>query len=210
MAHKLTLSIAVLLLGAIFFAGFQWVKTSVAREVYRDRLEGLHQEYAQLAEQYNQAITPKPVTELLVKDGRISVVIRDGTGKQTLPTPYHADREVFVDYALIDGRLLIRRVFDEATAPRYATPIDEDLLEVDWDSPGAMYGKVIYRRLDDGRWVISVTGDGSLGLARLDDDQHPELTARPTVREYSPVALPDSTAPEHISLGDVWRHLLDR
>lgn len=207
MMNRLVLLLAALLLGAMSLAGYQWAKASVASDVYRDRLDGLHAEYTQLAEEYNQAVTPRPVTELLVENGKISIVVRTGHGEETIPTPYRADREVFVDYALIDGRLLIRRVFDDQTAPVYATPIDEELLEVDWDAPGAMYGKAIYRRLEEGRWVVSVTGDGSLGLKRLADGEDPELTARPAVREYSPTALPDENDPERIGIGDVWRHL---
>lgn len=208
MFNRLVLLLAFLLLGAFSLAGYQWARASVAKDVYRDRLNSVQQEYAQLADQYNQAVTPKPVTELLVEGGKISVVIREGNGEtRTIETPYLADREVFVDYALIDGRLLIRRVFDENTAPAYATMIDDELVDVDWDDAGAQFGKAIYRQLDDGRWVVSVTGDGSLGLKRLDPDEAPELTHRPGVAEFTPVTPPTHEEVEAIGIGEVWRRL---
>ncbi|XAM00547.1 hypothetical protein OT109_03985 [Phycisphaeraceae bacterium D3-23] len=206
MFNRLVLLLAILLLGAFALAGYQWARASVAKQVYRDRLGAVQKEYAQLADQYNQAVTPKPVTELLVRDGKISVVIREGDGTaRTIETPYLADREVFVDYALIDGRLLIRRIFDENTAPAYATMIDAELVNVDWDDHGAMFGKAIYRRLEDGRWVISVTGDGSLGLKKLEPGEEAELTHRPGVQEYAPVAPPSPQDVEPIGFGEVWR-----
>lgn len=211
MMNRLVLLLALLLLGAMSLAGYQWARASVASDVYRERLDDMQQEYAKLADDYNQAVTPKPVTELLVEDGSISVVIRTGNGgTRTIQTPYRAEREVFVDYALVDGRLLIRRIFDENTAPAYATMIDEDLVRVDWDAPGSLYGKAIYRRLEDGRWVISVTGDGSLGLKRLEDGEQTELTRHPAVREYDPVAMPDADDASRIGAGDVWRHWFGR
>ena len=208
MMNRIVLLLSALLLGALSLAGYQWARASVASDVYRDRLADIQHEYAQLADEYNQAVTPKPVTELLVEGGEISVIIRDGDGEErTIPTRFRAEREVFVDYALIEGRLLIRRIFDEDTAPKYATLIDDALLEVDWDAPGAMYGKAIYRRLEDGRWVVSVTGDGSLGLKRLEPDGERELSRHPTVREYAPVDAPDAEDTQRIGAGDVWRHL---
>ncbi|MFI4862534.1 MAG: hypothetical protein ACIAXF_17855 [Phycisphaerales bacterium JB063] len=208
MFNRLVLLLAFLLLGASSLAGYQWARASVAKDVYRDRLSTVQQEYAQLADQYNQAVTPKPVTELLVRDGEISVIIREGDGTtRTIETPYLADREVFVDYALIDGRLLIRRIFDENTAPSYATMIDADLVNVDWDDEAALFGKAIYRRLDDGRWVISVTGDGSLGLKRLEPGEEAELTHRPGVQEFAPVTPPTQDDIEAIGFREVWREL---
>ena len=44
------------------------------------------------------------------------------------------------------------------------------------------YGKAIYRQLTEGRWVVSVTGDGSLGLAMADEPV--SLSAPPEVRDY--------------------------
>lgn len=205
--NRVVLLLSALLLGAMSLAGYQWARASVASEVYRDRLGSMQQEYAALAEDYNQAVTPKPVTELLVEQGTISVIIREGGGEtRTIPTHFRAEREVFVDYALIDGRLLIRRIFDEDTAPKYALQIDEQLVEVDWDDPRAMYGKAIYRRLEDGRWVISVTGDGSLGLKRLEPGEEHELTRHPAVREFAPIEVPNEDDVERIGAGDVLRH----
>jgi len=209
MTKRLLLLTVALGMGMLSLAGYQWARASAAKDIYRDRLASLEGEYTQLVEQYNQAVTPKPVTELLVEDGKVSIIVRQAGGVlETITTPYRADREIFVDFALIDGRLLIRRIFDDHTAPAYATPIDETLLEVDWNAPGADYGKAIYRKLDEGRWIVSVTGDGSLGLKQVELDQDIDLTRAPAVQEYAPVQPRADEDVENIRFGEVWQHLM--
>jgi hypothetical protein len=65
--------------------------------------------------------------------------------------------------------------------------IDPGLAEVDWSADPEGHGKAAYRSLEEGRWVVSVTGDGSLGLARAPLDAAPELVPAPPVRSYAPV-----------------------
>ncbi|MEM6260122.1 MAG: hypothetical protein AAGI37_17745 [Planctomycetota bacterium] len=214
MAKRVFLPLSVIALGAALTAGYQWAKAGVAQEIYRDRLTDLQADYQRLAEQYNQAITPRPVTELLVEDGTVCVIVRKGDGELVrVPTSFNAwEDELFVDYALVDGRLLIRRVFDEHTAARSddAVVIDPGLVEVDWEDPTIPFGKAIYRsRMADGRWVISVTGDGSLGLKQIDEDTTITLADRPEVKKFDPVDERADEAVERISVGDVWKHLTD-
>ena len=214
MAKRVFLPLYAVALVLVLAAGYQWAKASVAQEVYRDRLTSLQAEYQQLAEQYNQAITPRPVTELLVEDGLVCVIVRKGDGELVrVPTTFNAwEDELFVDYALVDGRLLIRRVFDEHTAARSdaAIVIDPGLVEVDWEDPKIPFGKAIYRsRMADGRWIISVTGDGSLGLKQISDDTAITLATRPEVKKFGPVDDRANEAVERIGVGDVWKHLTD-
>ena len=110
MAKRVLLPLCVLVLGIAALVGYQWARSSVAKDIYRERLTRLQADYRQLAEQYNQAITPRPVTELLVEDGTVCVVVRKGDGELIrVPTTFNAwEDELFVDYALVDGRLLIR------------------------------------------------------------------------------------------------------
>lgn len=201
-------------LGIASLLGYQWAKATVAQDIYRDRLTSLQSDYQQLAEQYNQAITPRPVTELLVEDGTVCVVVRRGDGELVrVPTTFNAwEDELFVDYALVDGRLLIRRVFDEHTAARseQAVVIDPELVEVDWEDPTIPFGKAIYRsRMADGRWIISVTGDGSLGLKQIAEDSQITLAKQPEIKEFEPVDERADEAVGQIGVGDVWKYLTD-
>ena len=154
------------------------------------------------------------MTELLVEDGTVCVVVRRGDGELVrVPTTFNAwEDELFVDYALVDGRLLIRRVFDEHTAARseQAVVIDPELVEVDWEDPTIPFGKAIYRsRMADGRWIISVTGDGSLGLKQIAEDSQITLAKQPEIKEFEPVDERADEAVEQIGVGDVWKYLTD-
>lgn len=214
MRKRVFLPLSIAGLSVVTIAGYQWAKASVAQEIYRDRLTSLQADYQALSEQYNQAITPRPVTELLVEDGKVCVVVRKGDGELIrVPTTFNAwEDELFVDYALVDGRLLIRRVFDEHTAARSdkTVVIDPELVEVDWTNPTIPFGKAIYRsKMADGRWIISVTGDGSLGLKQISENTEVTLAAQPEVKKFEPVDERADEAVERISVGDVWQYLTD-
>jgi hypothetical protein len=80
--------------------------------------------------------------------------------------------------------------------------IDPKLVGVKWDAPGAQHGKIIYRnRMTDGRWVITVTGDGSLGLKKVSDSENVELVDRPYIKEFDPVEQNANRDVEAIGLG---------
>ncbi len=181
--------VLILLVGAAAFGAFRLLEASLEAEVYRERLSQVSADYAALREQYNQAVRRTAVTELVVEDGALSVVIRTAEGElQTLGTPFDPSREIYVDYVVLNGRLWIRRLFDDATAPDDGMLVDPRFIDVDWASDDQSHGKAAYRSLEPGRWVVDVTGDGSLGLTRRADDAVVELAPPPPVREYEPIA----------------------
>lgn len=176
---------AVVLIGAV---GLRFAKADAAAQVYQDRLRDLSGEYETLRAQYNSAVRRTAVTELVVKNRRVTVHVRTMEGtSETIETACDADKEIYVDFALIDGRLWIRRVFDADTAPRNATVINPKLVDVDWESEGALVGQAVYRVLGEGRWVVRAAGDGALGLARIDDDAVINLSSPPEIGSFEEV-----------------------
>jgi type II secretory pathway pseudopilin PulG len=157
---------------------YSLARSQLAAAVYLERLQALAADYENLREDFNTAVRRTAVTELLVAGNKLSVHIRtaDGTTK-TIPTPFDPRGEIYVDYAVVDGRLWLRRIFDAQTPPSQAMVIDPSFETVDWENTSAKYGKAIYRSLGTGRWVVSVTGDGSLGLEQVDPSE--ESTMRP-------------------------------
>ncbi|MEM1445387.1 MAG: hypothetical protein AAGF84_04980 [Planctomycetota bacterium] len=198
----------VVLLGGLSLLGYQVAKDSVTAAIYRDRLVALQEQHQQLTDRYNAAVTRAAVTELIVSDQNVAVVVRGHDGVlERIDTPYSAQDEVFIDYAVLDGKLWIRRVFDEHTPPSQGTLIDPALAKIDWDDSRAQHGKIAYRSLTDGRWVVSVSGDGSVGLKKISDDTAVDLVAKPEVTEFSPVQQAEADAAK-VGVGDVLTHLL--
>jgi hypothetical protein len=178
----------ILLLAVSGFSAFRLLEATLAADVYRERLAELSEDYESLLGQYNEAVRRTAVTELLVEDGRLTVVIRTAQGDlQSLESSLDPRKEIYVDYVVHDGRLWIRRLFDEDTPPGEGMVIDPRFVDIDWDLASESHGKAAYRALDEGRWVVDVTGDGSLGLARRDRDETVRLSAPPPVREYPPI-----------------------
>ena len=109
-----------------------------------------------------------------------------------------------MDYVVLDGRIWIRRIFDAKTAPDKALLIDPALANVEWkDKPGVAVGKAVYRSLSDGRWVVTVSGDGSLGLSKVDGPV--ELAAAPQVTDHKSITDDAAREAGSITPGDVWR-----
>jgi hypothetical protein len=183
------LSLALLVLVALAaFAAVRLLEASLAADVYRERLMELSADYEQLRGRYNEAVRRTAVTELVVADGKLSVVIRTAAGElKSFESPFDPSREIYVDYVVRDGRLWIRRIFDDRTPPGKGLSIDPHIIDVDWETAGEGFGKAAYRALGEGRWVVDVTGDGSLGLARRDPEEVVELAPAPPVREYQPI-----------------------
>ncbi|MFU8828498.1 MAG: hypothetical protein ACNA8P_03585, partial [Phycisphaerales bacterium] len=155
----------------------------------------------------NSAVRRTAVTELLVNGDRLSIRIRTADGQtHTLPTPYDPRGEIYVDYVVVDGRLWVRRVFDSETPPSRALVIDPSFQTVDWSSVRARHGKAIYRALSDGRWVITVTGDGSLGLERTEPgaDLAP-LAFAPEIRDFETIEEEVGQRIGRITWRDVFR-----
>ncbi len=143
---------ALLAVGSV--AGWKLAESRLAVGVYQDRLRTMSRDFESLRSTYNQAVRRTAVTELLVEDDHLSVVIRRADGKRkTIDTPYDPASEIYCDYVLVDGRLWIRRVYDDRTPPREGIVINPDFAEVDWDQRG----RVTAMRCT-GRWA---KGDGS-------------------------------------------------
>ena len=216
MAKWVFLPIGAVALGICALLGYQWAKSSVAKDIYRERLTVLQDDYEDLAEQYNQAITPRPVTELLVEDGIVCIGVRKGTGELIrVQTDFNIrENQVYVDYIVVDQRLLIRRAFEfhqtNAVPPDKVVYVDPDLLEVDWDPKRIPYGQAIScSRLADGRYIVSVTGDGALGLKKIGMDDPINLATQPRIEEFKPVDQRADQDVERIGVGDVWRYITD-
>lgn len=202
-----TAAAALLLIGS--FVGYRLLVSKIAVGVYRDKLQALSHDYEHLRQQYNQAVKRTAVTELLVRDGKLSVVIRNAQGQlRRIDTPFDPGKEIYVDYVVIDSRLWIRRVFDAGTAPDRGVVIDPKLAEVDFDAANTEVGRAVYRSLSDGRWVVTVTGDGSLSIARADRDAPVELSPPPRVQDYDQVQQQVQAQVDRISLGEVLQQLL--
>ena len=195
----------VVVLGAVGVAAWQFGRERVAAEVYRARSERLADDFNRLRENYHRAIARTAITALVVEDGRVFVETRhaDGTVVRR-QTPFHAAREIFVDYAVVAGRIRIRRVFDAATPAADAFVLDAGLAEIDWQ--GADHGKAVYRRLAEGRWEVTVTGNGALGLRRAEAG---ELEALPQLEAFEAAEAPAEAG--GVRPGEVvayWRDLL--
>ena len=183
--------VAVLLmaiLGLTGFAGYRLLRSDIEASVYRSRLEEVARDYELLRESYNEAIRRTAVTELRVEQGVLSVAIRNALGDvRIIDTPYDPSREIYVDYAILDGRLWIRRIFDATTPPEEGLLVDPNLADVDWSTDPDGYGKAAYRSLAEGRWVVTATGDGSLGLGRRRSGDAAKLAPPPPVHTYEPL-----------------------
>ena len=188
MTQRILATAMLVVLGGAVWIGVDLVRTRTAAERYRRQLADLGDDFRQLRETYNQAVARTAVTELLVEGGRVNVVIRTAEGElERIETPFDANAEIYVDYVVLNNRLWIRRVFDNSTPPNNAVVINPVLSDVDWNAEHAQHGKAVYRQLAEGRWVVTVTGDGSLGLARADTEAPVDLAPPPTVRQYDPL-----------------------
>jgi hypothetical protein len=183
------------------------VRPQLADEILRHRLELLAADYETLRERYEAAIARTAVTELRVAVGRLSVVVRNAAGElREIPTPYDPAREIYVDYAVWDGRLFVRRVFAEDVPPREGVLIDPALLSIDWDDARASHGKAAYRTLGEGRWVVTVTGGGALGLAPAPEPV--DLAPPPELRRFEPLDHQVEERLSEVGPGEVWQALL--
>lgn len=204
--------------GAAAFLGYRYLRADVASKIYEQRLEDLALDYQQLADVYNDAVRRTAVTELLVKGGDLSVRVRTIEGQTRLiPTPFDPKGEIYVDFVVIDGRLWIRRIFDAKTPPGDGLVIDPTIASVEWNPDGtpkldadrarASVGKAVYRALSDGTWVVTVSGDGSLGLSKLEPGTESRLVARPVIKDYEQIRAEATDRVSRLSAADVWREM---
>lgn len=198
--------------GTTFVIGFvalQFAKADAANAVYQSRLRDLSKDYGTLRDQYNQAVRQTAVTELVVKDRSVSVQVRTIEGTvETIETDANADKEVYVDFALLEGRLWIRRVFDADTPPSQATMINPKLASIDWDSESALVGQAVYRQLGEGRWVVNTSGDGALALTRVPEDQIVNLAPPPEIGDFDEIQSQIDDEMDKVSWRDVFASVL--
>lgn len=212
---KLTAFLAVSAVAAFF--GYRFLRADVASRIYEQRLEDLALDYQQLAQTYNEAVRRTAVTELIVKGDTLSVRVRTIEGPtRVFPTPFDPKGEIYVDFVVLEGRLWIRRIFDANTPPGQGLLIDPSLADVQWTSadaqppagtPVASVGKAVYRALSDGTWIVTVSGDGSLGLSRLEPGAEPRLVARPQIKDYQQIHAEATEKASRLSASDVWHEL---
>ena len=209
MMKRVDMAIGVVLLCAIGFVGYRLALSRVEVDIYRDRLVSLSNDYETLRANYNQAVARTAVTELVVKDGKLSVTVRTIQGvERTLAAPFDPSQEIYCDYVLLEGRMWIRRVYDAQTPPSKGLVIDDSLRTIDWTSPAARYGQAVYRSLSEGRWIITVTGDGSLGLAKTDEKTRVTLSGPPPVRQYDQIKEEIDKSISDVTAGDVAKRLI--
>lgn len=206
---------ASILVAASGFLTWRLVHADVESRVYRQRLVQLANDYRHLRDRYNDAVRRTVVNELVVHDGALYVRVRNAAGTISLiETPADPAKEIFADFVVVDGRLWIRRVYDQSTPPEFGFTIDDKLGPIPWDDDPKAVGKVVYRPLSEGRWAVSVSGDGSLGLARIGDvppegldalraDVPPELTRLPPIGEFEEWLDDTAADRDRITFSDV-------
>ncbi len=188
------------------------MRAHLASEIYRDRLVELSREYEHLAEQYQEAVRKSAVTELRVFNGKLSVIIRTSEGViRELETPFDPTGEIYVDYVVLNNRLWIRRVFDQQTSPSRGILIDPRFADVDWQERSEdEHGKAVYRRLSEGRWAVTITGSGALGLQRVSPNAHIELVPAPEIRNFSELEENIRRETERIGPVEIVKRLVGR
>ncbi len=198
-------------LAVVGFAGYHVAQQWVAAEVYRQRLRELSDRYEGLRATYNEAVRRTAVTELLVKDGQLSVVVRNAAGVvQTIPTPFRpAEHEVHVDFVVLEGRLWVRRVMRVAPPHAEQVIIDPRLAQIDWDDKGENYGITIYRSLSEGRWVVNTTANGALTLVKRTGEAPAPLASAPEVRQFDLIQAEARRELDAIGPGELFRRVAD-
>ena len=77
----------------------------------------------------------------------------------------------------------------------------------DGDVQGSRLGKAVYRELGEGRWVITVTANGSLDLVSAPEGESFELVSAPPVRDYEQIQQEAAHEIDAIGPGDVVRRV---
>lgn len=188
--------------------GLGVLRGAAAERLYQQKIAELVGNYRALEVQYNDAVKQTAVTELIVEENTLDVRVRTAAGETTrIRTSADPSGEVYVDFAIIDGRIWIRRVFDEHTPPSLGTVIDPALADIDWDAEGARQGQAVYRSLGEGRWIVAVTGNGSMGLARAPEGPV-DLAPAPQVGEYEQIEEELDRSLEQISTMELLRGMI--
>lgn len=202
-------TVALVVLSAVGAAfGYRLLRAEAVEDIYRDRLRELAASHEELGRRYNNAVRQTAVTELVVSENdELSVRIKNSAGAlRTMVTPFDPANEIYVDYVVKDGRLWIRRVFDENTPPAHAVQLNPAIADLDWGDESLRFGKAVYRGgLTPGVWTVSVTGSGSLGLEKTDDST--DLAEAPSVVDFEEVEVELDREIEGVSFAEVWGRL---
>lgn len=192
-------------------AGLKLTRAQMAEDIYRDRLTGLAADYAKLRDQYERALSQSVVTELEIKDGQLTVSYRRGDGEVVhVPTSLDTSKEIFVDFYVAGNRVGIRRIFDSSMAPDQALVLDEPWNLLAADAPPTTFGRAVYRRLDEGRWSVTMTGNGSLGLEQLPAGHRPALVPPPPLITPEAPVLASEQEIDQITVSDMVGWLKER
>jgi len=197
------------------FLGYSVVRTNIAADLYRDRLREAVKENEAMRQTFNEAVKKTVVTELVVNDDETICVVfvsADNT-EHVVPTPFKMGAVLWADCIVQDGKLFLRRVFDDNTAPINALFIDPVVQTVDWKRAGPS-GKVPQGIAANGeinakgRWVVSASGQGALELKKADDAAPRQPIARDLqVRDYKEIEKQITTKVDEIGPTDVWKSL---
>jgi hypothetical protein len=228
MIRRIATTLVILLVlgiggATVLGTGLDLARSRAEAAVYRQRLADLAAEHVAIVDQYNVAVRRTAVTELIVREPAddapagaapsLAVRVRSLSGvEREIATDFDPRTEIYVDFVVKDGRVLIRRLFDENTPPSQGLVIDGSLGTVDWEAENVRLGKAVYRALRSGRWTISVNGSGAIDLAWAGPvDQAPAaLAATAEVADFEEVEADVRDAQESIGFGEVWRMLLGR
>ena len=188
--------------------GYKGARSDVEASIYKERLAEVVEEYEGLRATFNDVVRRTAVTELVVAGGVMSVRVRTAQGViDEVETALDPLSEVYVDFAVVDGRALIRRVFDEHTPPSSGVVIDGALEFIDWETDPDGYGQAVYRSLGEGRWVVTVTGSGALGLKRVGGADEVELVHGPGVQDFDAIERAVDAAVAEVGVVDVLRRV---
>ncbi len=218
--------------------GLDLARARAEAAVYRDRLAELSEAHAGLVDRYNVAVRRTAVTELVVRPAEgeavgggavggggapseadsaaapsLAVRIRSVDGvEREIATPFDPRREIYVDFVVRDGRVLIRRIFDDRTPPSDGLLIDGSMGALDWEREDLELGKAVYRSLRPGRWTVSVNGSGAIDLVWSGPVDAPPaaLAASAAVDEFDEIEIDVRDARRSVGLGELWRVLVGR
>ncbi len=201
----LILAAVLAVLGAL---AWQWAKASITRDAYRARLGELEATHNQLVHDYNLAIQRTAVCEVRQEAGKLTILVRTADGQtEGIPVPFDPTHEIYFDFICLNGRLLMRRVYDDQTKPKDGTPIQSKLAKVDWSNHEDDRGLVLYRPLpEEGRYALKVSGNGALTLEKMSAQEISHLEHAPKLRRFE-AATPMKNAGQEPGAGEVFRAL---
>jgi hypothetical protein len=167
-------------------------KGNIVASIYRERLRAVTEDYRELRGLYNQVVKKTAVTELVLRDGELRVVVRTAEGVlKDIPTGLDPRREIHVEYVARDGRLWIRRVYtltdpdSGGRADALVVTVDPGLRDPPWAKDADLQGLSVFRKdLSEGRWVVTTTGNAALALTKLAPGESSDLAGPPRVRDY--------------------------